>query len=241
MSAPSLDIVLPCYNPQEGWAENIIRSFESLQRKLPDTAIRLIVVNDGSAKNIHEGVELLKAKIPGISLKGYAQNKGKGYAVREGVRGANAQVIIYTDIDFPYEEQGLLAMYDALRRNTCDIAIGVRDGNYYDNVPFARRIISRLLKSVIRHTLRTPTADTQAGLKGFNAAGRAVFLKTKTNRYLFDLEFVWLAAQEKQARISCVPVKVKGDVVFRKMHLSILFTEALNFMRIFLQSTFGKS
>lgn len=237
MQKSTLDIVLPCYNPQQGWTQSILHSFEKIQSALPGTEVRLLVVNDGSAKDIHADISFLREKIPHLLVEQYADNRGKGYAVRKGVEQTNADVVIYTDIDFPYKEKGLLVMYDALQKNQCDVALGIRDEHYYDNVPPARRVISKLLKSIIRFTLRTPTADTQAGLKGFNKKGKEIFLKTSINRYLFDLEFIWLAARQKDLRITCIPVQVKSDVVFRKMHFSILFREGLNFLRIFLRAS----
>lgn len=235
MQKPSLDIVLPCYNPQERWTNSIVLSLEKIQRALSDTFIRLIVVNDGSSKDIKADLEFLQEKIPALIVESYAENKGKGFAVRKGVEQATADVVIYTDIDFPYEENGLIAIYEALQKNQCDVALAIRDENYYDNVPATRRFISKMLKSIIRLTLRTPTADTQAGLKGFNKKGKEVFLKTSINRYLFDLEFIWLAAKQKDLRIACIPAKVKDGIVFRKMHFSILITEAWNFLKIFLR------
>ena len=235
MQNPSLDIVLPCYNPQEGWTLSISQSFEKISSALPETTSRLIIVNDGCAKNITADVRTLQEKFPNLIFESYPDNKGKGFAVRTGVARATADVVIYTDIDFPYEENGFLTIYAALQKNSCDIALAIRDENYYDNVPAARRFISKLLKSIVRLTLRTPTADTQAGLKGFNKKGREVFLKTTINRYLFDLEFIWLAARQKDLRISCIPVKIKAGVIFRKMHFSILLTEAWNFLKIFLK------
>lgn len=235
MQNRSLDIVLPCFNPQEGWTKSIAEAFNKIATALPETTVRLIVVNDGSSKNISVDVASLQGRIPRLLFESYPDNQGKGFAVRKGVQRASADIVIYTDIDFPYEEEGLLALYHALQKEQCDIALGVRDENYYNNVPVARRLISKLLKTSIRLTLRTPTADTQAGLKGFNEKGRKVFLQTTINRYLFDLEFVWLAAKQKGVRTACVPVKIKEGVIFRKMHFSILLTEAWNFLKIFLR------
>jgi len=236
MPKPSLDIILPCYNPQEGWTNAILQSLNKIQRLLLDTSIRLVIVNDGSSKNIQKDLSLLQDKISALIIESYTVNKGKGYAVRKGVESAAADIVIYTDIDFPYEEGGLLSIYETLQKNQCDVALAIRDENYYNNVPAARRFISKLLKHIIRLTLRTPTADTQAGLKGFNKKGREIFLKTSINRYLFDLEFIWLAAKQKDVRIACIPVKVKDGIIFRKMHFSILLTEAWNFLKIILRA-----
>lgn len=232
MPQPSLDIVLPCYNPPEGWTQAVIHSLSKICNALSETKVRLVIVNDGSTNDITPGFELLKERFPIIAVEAYRDNKGKGYAVRRGVALAESDVVVYTDIDFPYEEAGLLAIYKALSGNQCDVALGIRDDDYYRNVPASRRMISRFLKQLIRLTLNVPTTDTQAGLKGFNKKGREVFLKTSINRYLFDLEFIWLAAREKGLRIQLVPLQVKEGLHFSAMNWKILFTEAFNFMRI---------
>lgn len=236
MTMATLDIVLPCYNPADGWAHAIRESLEKIQAALTGTVVRLILVNDGSTKNVAKDLELLKEKFPSLLIESYTPNKGKGFAVRAGVARSTADFVIYTDIDFPYEENGLLSMYAALRDNQCDVALATRDENYYENVPPARKFISKFLKTIIRHTLKMPTADTQAGLKGFNKKGKEVFLKTQINRYLFDLEFVWMASKQKNLRISCIPAQIKKDVRFRKMPFSILIREMLNFLQILLRS-----
>src|SRR6185436_2991422 len=105
--------------------------------------------------------------------------------------------------------------------NQCDVGLGTRDENYYRNVPAARRFISYFLKSIIQITLKVPTSDTQAGLKGFNKKGKEIFLQTSINRYLFDLEFIWLAAKKKEARILLLPVKVKESLHFSRMNWKV--------------------
>ena len=95
-------------------------------------------------------------------------------------------------------------------RDSCDerqnVVIGVKDQSYYDHVPPLRRSISRVFRFFVRSLLRIPTDDTQCGLKGFDQVGKAVFLKTTIDRYLFDLEFVFLAS----------------DVYKRQVHSSLL-------------------
>ncbi len=44
----SLDLVIPCYNPEPGWQEAILQNFQELKRNLPETEIHIFIVNDGS-------------------------------------------------------------------------------------------------------------------------------------------------------------------------------------------------
>ncbi len=236
MKSPSLDIILPCYNPGGDWTSAILKSYSKIHAAVGDTLLRIIIVNDGSTINLEPQLRILKEKIPNLLFESYAENKGKGYALRKGVSLSSADVIIYTDIDFPYEETGLLKIFENLRDNFCDVSVTIRDENYYKHVPAARKLLSKILKGLIRFTLNVPTTDTQAGLKGFNQKGKAVFLKTTIHRYLFDLEFIFLCGKQKDIRLECIPVKVKNDIRFTKMNWRVLLTEGFNFLKLWLFS-----
>jgi hypothetical protein len=82
--------------------------------------------------------------------------------------------------------------------------------------------------------------DTQCGIKGFNKLGRAVFLQTTIDRYLFDLEFIFLASQKKELRLKPVEVHLKPNILFRAMDYRILLTEGKNFFKVLLKSFFQK-
>jgi hypothetical protein len=77
------------------------------------------------------------------------------------------------------------------------------------------------------------------GLKGFNNKGKAAFLSTTIDRYLFDLEFVFLAARMK-LNIAKVPVNLRDGVVLSKLNVRILATEGLNFLGLFVNALFSK-
>lgn len=170
----------------------------------------------------------------GIRHVTYTENKGKGYALRQGVEAAKGEYIIYTDIDFPYTHESFLKVYKALKEGN-DVSIGIRGEEYYTHLPKSRVYISKFLRSLIRFFLRIPTDDTQCGLKGFNQKGKEVFLKTTINRYLFDLEFVFLSAREK-LKIKTVEVELRPEVVLSKMNWKILLQEFGNFLKIFTKS-----
>lgn len=241
MDAPSLDIILPCYNPPEGWAETVIRSMTRIREALPDTALHLIVVNDGSTQGVAEAdIAQLQAAIQQFTYIPSSPNAGKGFALRKGVEKAASELHIYTDIDFPYEEASLLNIYEALRTGKGDIVAGVRDSAYYEGVPAGRKRISKLLRWMLRTFLRLEITDTQCGLKGFNPKGRQLFLATTINRFLFDLEFIFLASNDKSVQLSPADVRLKEGVVFSRVNWRILLGESFNFMRIFFRGMFKR-
>lgn len=227
-----LDIILPVYHPPEGWEANVIERFGALQKLLPELDLGLVVVNDGSPNlHVEDAEAILKQAIPSTKMVSYAVNRGKGHALRQGVHHAMADMILYTDIDWPYDEKSMLAVITALSGGA-DAVIGVRDHQYYERLPAGRRRISKWLRYINRRFLRLRVDDTQAGLKGFRSYLKPVFLSTTIDRYLFDLEFVYLLSKQKGMNIIGVPVALRDGIVFRQMKKEILWQEARNFFKI---------
>ncbi len=238
MTATSLDIILPCYNPSINWAENIIRVFKEINDRIKDINIRIILVNDGSTSASFQSLEIQKLKdnIPLFININYTINKGKGYALREGIKISDADICIYTDIDFPYTTNSFIKIYDHLKNGATDIAVGIKDKNYYSHVPVGRKFISKILRAGSKNILRLKISDTQCGLKGFNTKGKNIFLKTTIDRYLFDLEFIFLLSRQKEVKMVPVEIELKENIQFSSMRSGILLSEGFNFLKIFFKS-----
>lgn len=236
MTATSLDIILPCYNPPQNWAENVIQVFSEIQSRLKEVNINLIIVNDGSSTMDWNEIEKIKNTISQFVNISYEVNKGKGYALREGIKTSNADICIYTDIDFPYTTNSFIKIWEVLKNNNTDIAIGVKDKNYYSHVPPGRKFISKILRAGTKNILRLKISDTQCGLKGFNKKGKNIFLKTTIDRYLFDLEFIFMVSRQKEVSMLPVEIELKENIQFSSMRTGILLSEGFNFMKIFFKS-----
>jgi len=177
-----------------------------------------------------EEIDYLKKEILTINFITYQENMGKGYALRKGVTEAKTELIIYTDIDFPYTEESFLAIYAKLIQGN-DVVPGHRGEAYYTKTPFARKIISKVLRWILKTFLRLPTDDSQCGIKGFNKVGAAIFLDTEINRFLFDLEFIKLSSKRK-VKFQKAEVTLKPNIVFSKVNFKVLARESLNFLKI---------
>ena len=230
----TISLILPVYNPAQGWADIVLTKIGELISLYPDIEFEIIVVNDGSVNNyFSDGKKQLQSS--SIKLIEYTPNKGKGEALRTGVRAASGDLIVYTDVDFPYTIESVSNVIDALEENKANVVIGVKDQSYYDHVPVIRRLISKLFRFFVRLLLQIPTDDTQCGLKGFDQSGKAIFLNTTIDRYLFDLEFIFLASHDRYINIKIQEIKLRPDVQFRKMNWDILGNEAWNFIKILLR------
>jgi glycosyltransferase involved in cell wall biosynthesis len=232
---PSLNIIVPCYNPQkQDWAQHLVAQYLSFKKCCPLKHVNMVLINDGSTMNVSASeFRFLKSEIHGLYIVDYAENKGKGYALRQGVGMSNADLNIFTDIDFPYTIDSMLALTEALIAKG-GIAAGNRNASYYQKVPFIRKVISKVFRLVIRF-IGIPVDDTQCGLKGFDTRGRDVFLDTKIDRFLFDLEFLLLASRKNIIPIYSVPVQLNDGVVFSQMGFGVLRTEFWNFIKVVLK------
>jgi glycosyltransferase involved in cell wall biosynthesis len=195
------------------------------------------VVNDGSVSKTYADATY-KFADDLIKLIEYQPNRGKGEALRTGVRASSGEIIVYTDIDFPYTIESVSEVINILSHKDANVVIGVKDSSYYTQVPPIRRFISRVFRFFVRLFLRIPTDDTQCGLKGFDQKGKEIFLKTAIDRYLFDLEFVFLVSRDRTIRLKMQEIQLREDVQFRKMNFGIIVDELGNFFKVFIKAIF---
>lgn len=231
---PSIDIVLPCFNPGNKWQEALITFHDAAKDKY---RLHFILVNDGShnAVSILQQVDFIKENGVLIDYMGYDKNMGKGYALRYGVMASKSKYTLYTDVDFPFTNESMLRVIHVLIDETYDVALGYRAENYYkDTMSFYRKVLSRTFRWFIKNILKMSITDTQCGLKGFNEKGKKKFLATSINRYLFDFEFIYTTGKDKSVNMKPVEVKLKDGIAFSKMRLKILIQEIFNLLRVLL-------
>ncbi|MBS1771870.1 MAG: glycosyltransferase family 2 protein [Bacteroidetes bacterium] len=230
------DLVIPFYNPSAGWEKKFVDKFNKLVAgyfKGDKELINLVIVNDGSSKNFGEQeLNYLKVSIPHIEIVSYTQNRGKGYALREGVKKASTDYCIYSDYDFPFGLQVVRDMYNELTKGT-DITTGCRrKGNYFNALPFKRKLVSKGLIVFNKQILRLPVEDTQAGIKGFNKYGKALFLQTTIDRFLFDMEFILLASKIKDINIKALSVSITHETHLSDFGMKVMRQEFKNLLKI---------
>ena len=226
-----IDIILPCYNPRPDWEQVMITKYHEL-RSVLGRNIRFIVVNDGSVRGFtQEAVDTLLAAVPGTIIVDNKQNQGKGAAVRDGLAHSDSEVAIYTDYDFPYEVHSMFDVVDLLEQGY-DIVIAKRDHSYYNQLTFKRKVMSYASKCLNFILLGLTHVDTQGGLKGFNRKGKEYLASTRTNRFLFDTEFIYHASKNDDVLIAETTVTLRDEVVLLDMKKSVLKEELKNLFSI---------
>jgi dolichyl-phosphate beta-glucosyltransferase len=194
-AAPQLSVIVPAY--QE--AERIGPSLAAVLRYLRGQpwSFELIVVDDGSRDATAAVVREHIAGEPEARLIGYQPNQGKGYAVRTGVLASLGDKVVFLDADLSTPPDEIPAALDALAAGA-DLVIGSRrhpDSLILVRQPLYRRLATAIF-TLIRHLivgLRQYT-DTQCGFKALRGdVARALFARTVINRFMFDVELIYLA------------------------------------------------
>lgn len=236
----TIDIVLPCYNPEEKtWDVDIKKNIMVLEALFAELTFFVTLINDGSVRNISDkNIAFLREQLPNFQYVTYAENQGKGYALREGIKLVNHDFLVYTDVDFPFEISCMKAMIDKLLLGK-DIVLGERQFSYSNHLRRYRKILSSGSHVFNSLFLNLPFPDTQGGLKGFNQKGRLVFLKTEINRYLFDTEFILRACKQNDLIISTVPLTLREGVILSQMGLQVIKKEFGNIMKLLKIRFFG--
>ena len=231
----NVEIIVPCFNPPTDWAADLIDKFlifKDLCHVLKADSLALTIVLDGPVGGFSATDQRFFAEnLPEANLVFYEKNRGKGHALRTGVGRSNADFIVLTDADFPYKMASMFAVLKKTMENG-GITAGFREADYYEKVPFFRRLLSQSLRFLLKNWLKLPVTDSQCGLKAFDRSGREIFLKTTIDRFLFDLEFLRLASKTPSVKVTPVPVELREGVVFGKVGWRILVVETFNFCRI---------
>jgi len=232
----TVDIILPIYNPKDGWDQDIIRQYTALQDRISEKFLSaLIMVNDGSTINITSGIQKIKKALPQMKYVNLDSNHGKGYALRAGVKNSIAEYILYTDHDLPYTYGSMNEMLTILNDEDAKVVIGHRDEKYYEELPWLRVKISHYLKTINRFLLGLNTDDTQCGLKAFHHSVKQVFLDTKTNRFLIDIEFLKRLKKAK-LEVKVIDVKSRDNVIMSTLGLRTILSELWSYTKILISS-----
>jgi len=148
-AAPTLSIVIPCYN--EG--DILERSYQQLsayldekdwQGALPKTW-EIIFVNDGSKDRTDEVVSALMAKDARVRLCTYPHNGGQGKALQTGFAAARGQWVFCVDADLDYGPDHIERFLRESLQQNADIVVGscYMPGGQAMNVPRVRLLMSK--------------------------------------------------------------------------------------------------
>jgi dolichyl-phosphate beta-glucosyltransferase len=206
---PRLSVVLPAYNEVARIATCIEGARAYLEAQ--DYASELIVVSDGST----DGTARIAREAGGTRVRVIetTPNRGKGSAVRAGVLAAAGAHVLFSDVDLstPLSEVG---RFLARHAEGADVVFGSRALDASDvqvRQAWWRESMGRTFNRIARRIARVDMDDTQCGFKSFRrAAARAIFERTRIDRYAFDVEVLWIA-RALGLRVVELPVTWRND------------------------------
>jgi dolichyl-phosphate beta-glucosyltransferase len=169
--------------------------------------VEILVVDDGSS----DQTAAVAAACDGVRVIRLSENRGKGVAVSAGVRAASHELIAFTDADCPYDLQALEAMFAAIERGDCEVAIGSRelaDSEVNLGYGWMRRFSGQIFSFLTWLVIGLPFRDSQCGLKAFRAStAQKLFAMRTIEGFGFDFEIL-AAALTQGDRVLRFPVRL---------------------------------
>jgi dolichol-phosphate mannosyltransferase len=154
--SPELSVVVPVWNGDHNLARLLPRLFETL-RTLPAEGAEVLVVVPAGAP-VGPLVEQAGARV--VEFKG----AGYGAALEAGLASARGEWLATMDADFSHHPEFIRTLW--LRRREGDILIASRYvPGAVAEMPFSRRLASRMLNRIYRGTLALPYRDLSSAFR----------------------------------------------------------------------------
>ena len=99
--SPSISLFFPAWNEEDYVERSVARAMDVLPRLTDD--FEIIVVNDASTDRTQEICEQLAARIPQFRFITHPVNLKLGGAMRTGLSASTKDIVVYSDIDLPWD------------------------------------------------------------------------------------------------------------------------------------------
>jgi polyisoprenyl-phosphate glycosyltransferase len=153
-----VSIVLPVHNERGHLAEEV----ERIRRSMDASAFtyELIVVDDGST----DGSGELARSIGDLRLITLRDNRGSGAARRAGTAAARGRVVVWTDVDMTYPNDGIPQLLEQLGDH--DQVVGARTSE--EGTKKAVRVPAKYaIRKLASYLVETPIPDLNSGFRAF--------------------------------------------------------------------------
>lgn len=99
--APSISLFFPAWNEEDYVERAVTRAHKVLSRLTTD--FEIIIVNDASTDRTQEIAELLAQRFPQVRVITHPENMKLGGAMRTGFASSTKDIVVYSDIDLPFD------------------------------------------------------------------------------------------------------------------------------------------
>jgi glycosyltransferase involved in cell wall biosynthesis len=226
----NIALAIPCFNE----AARLPR--DSVRRLVGDSALDLVLVDDGSSDGTRAALEALREEAPDrIAVLALPDNRGKAEAVRAGLLSAidRADIVGYADADFATPAEELIRLARLIDESGADAVLGSRVavmGAQIERSP-VRHYLGRVFATGASLALRRPVYDTQCGAKFLRVGEplRAALARPFRSRWAFDVELLGrLWAEDPDCRIVEEPLRTWIDVSGSKVRPTAMLRAGLD-------------
>lgn len=201
-----LSLVIPVYD-EAGCLERNAATIEAFLDSLKKD-YEIIFVDDGSTDRSATIIEDIVRNHPWCRSLSSRTNRGKGDAVRRGVLSAAGRYIVFMDADLAVPIRFVAACLSKLEagfpfvigsRHLPSSSFKVREGPL-------RQACGQVFRRLAQVGLGLNVSDITCGMKGLERnAARALFSRSKIDRWGYDAEIIFLA-QKLHCAIEEIPV-----------------------------------
>ena len=186
-------VVIPVYKNAES-IPRLLAALEDMNDSLQGR-LEVVFVVDGSPD---QSYTLLRDALPRLGcqaqLLAHSRNFGSFQAIRTGLAAATGEYYGVMAADLQEPPELLLAFFDSLSRDECDVAIGTRNRRAD---PLASRIASRLFWGIFRRVVVPDMPEGGVDVFGCNRVFRDQLLKLEESRSSLIVLIFWLGFRRK--------------------------------------------
>ena len=164
LNAPTLSVVIPAYNEEDGIAAIVERVLDvrSALRQVGVADTELIVVDDGSCDRTAEIV----SRYSDVRLIRHARNRNYGGALKTGFRSAQGDLLAFLDADGTYPPEFLPQMC-RVAIDGADMVVGSRMAGERNDSPAVRRFGNFLFAQLVSLMGDRRVTDVASGMRVF--------------------------------------------------------------------------
>lgn len=199
-----LPIVIPAYEPEEGFVDFI--------EALAGSGDQIIIVDDGSGKDYRDIFDKVE-KNENVTVLRHAVNLGKGRSLKDAFNYVLDQYpyalgVITADADGQHLIDDIMKVSDSFRKNPDDLILGCRDFGR-DGIPWRSRLGNMLTRKICSFLCGVHVSDTQTGLRGIPLEFLNILMHTPGERYEYETNM--LLECDNGIRITEVPIHTVYD------------------------------
>ena len=161
MAKPSISLFFPAWNEEDYVERAVTRAAKVLARLTDDWEI--IVVNDASTDRTKEIAEGLSAKNPRVRLVSHEVNQKLGGAMKTGFATSTKDIVVYTDIDLPWDLDELERALHLMEYLEADMICAFRFDRTSEGMK--RIVYSFVYNSIIRNLFDVQMKDINFSFK----------------------------------------------------------------------------